>query len=312
MAGTESVKTRILVLSDTHSALPFPTSEQRPYRWPLPKADVLLHAGDLTGNGQLAQHQRALELIRGVEAELKIIIPGNHDLTLHHEYYHQYPYEHGPEPKYDDKTLQAIQDLYTGEEARATGIVYMVEGVRTFTLSSGATFTVYASAWQPEFFNWAFGYPRMQDRFNSSPPEATFQAPNPVPDNRIDIILTHGPPYRILDETIRDEQVGCEHLRRAVERSKPRLHVFGHIHEAWGAMRKNWTKEERDEDVRMKTPSRKELVERMGAYLDATGLVAGKETLFVNASIMNVRYDPLHAPWVVDLMLPRDTSGVES
>lgn len=31
----------------------------------------------------------------------------------------------------------------------------------------------------------------------------------------------------------------------------------------------------------------------------------GKETLLVNASIMNVRYKPRQLPWVVDLELPK-------
>jgi hypothetical protein len=38
--------------------------------------------------------------------------------------------------------------------------------------------------------------------------------------------------------------------------------------------------------------------------VDATDLEYGKETLFVNASIMNLQYRPLNAPWVVDLELP--------
>jgi hypothetical protein len=31
----------------------------------------------------------------------------------------------------------------------------------------------------------------------------------------------------------------------------------------------------------------------------------GKETLFVNAAIMDVSYRPVNAPWVVDIDLPR-------
>lgn len=34
----------------------------------------------------------------------------------------------------------------------------------------------------------------------------------------------------------------------------------------------------------------------------------GKETLFVNAAIMDVEYKPINAPWVVDLDLPRKES----
>jgi hypothetical protein len=47
----------------------------------------------------------------------------------------------------------------------------------------------------------------------------------------------HGPPYAIGDLTTDGWLVGCEDLRAAVERKRPRLHVFGHIHEAFGEHR---------------------------------------------------------------------------
>lgn len=48
----------------------------------------------------------------------------------------------------------------------------------------------------------------------------------------IDVLVTHGPPFGIFDETIDEIRVGCEDLRIAVqERVKPRIHCFGHIHE---------------------------------------------------------------------------------
>ena len=54
---------------------------------------------------------------------------------------------------------------------------------------------------------------------------------------------------------------------------------------------------------------KKALSER-SAYLDISSaggqrLRFGDETLFINAAIMNVRYSPRNAPWVVDLDLPR-------
>ena len=47
--------------------------------------------------------------------------------------------------------------------------------------------------------------------------------------NDTDILITHGPPQGILDGG-----QGCPALRRAVIRVKPRLHVFGHVHSAYG------------------------------------------------------------------------------
>ena len=308
MASNLNIKTRILIISDTHSALPASSETSVPFRQPLPKADVLLHAGDLTMNGRFDQHERAVELIKSHDAELKVVIPGNHDLTLDRDYYRQYPLLHtqyrGTEyDQYDDAMLDSIEELYTGKEAQATGIVYMVEGVRTFTLKNGAMFTVYASAYQPEFCNWAFGYARTQDRFNADGAGFRFTPRNPVPETGIDVMLTHGPPMGILDETSREEHVGCKHLRRAVERCKPQLHAFGHIHEGWGAVKKSWAVKDGGEESITELDEH-DVSERMGAYHDATGLQAGKETLFVNAAIMDLAYKPLQAPWIVDLMLP--------
>ena len=80
------IPTRVLIISDTHSSLPYDSDEQEatelPFHKPLPPADVLIHCGDLTSTGRLREHQRALELIAGVDADPKIIIPGNHDITL--------------------------------------------------------------------------------------------------------------------------------------------------------------------------------------------------------------------------------------
>ena len=167
---------------------------------------------------------------------------------------------------------------------------------------------VYSSPWQPEFYDWAFTYPHHIDRFNPTPASSEQPpAENPVPAHpAIDIMLTHGPPKNILDKTdFGEEHVGCPHLRRAVERCKPRVHCFGHIHEGWGAERMFWATSK----VEKKVPRAEEMFEQKAAYINISSdgnqsLKWGEETLFVNASIMDVRYRPVNAPWVVDLDLP--------
>ena len=52
--------------------------------------------------------------------------------------------------------------------------------------------------------------------------------------------MTHGPPHRILDRTIRGVFAGCEALTPRLEQLRPALCVFGHIHEARGAVIKEW------------------------------------------------------------------------
>ncbi len=47
----------------------------------------------------------------------------------------------------------------------------------------------------------------------------------------IDILITHGPPFGILDRS-QDSDIhsGCKELLQAVRRVRPKLHVFGHVH----------------------------------------------------------------------------------
>jgi 3',5'-cyclic AMP phosphodiesterase CpdA len=54
----------------------------RPFRHPIPKADVVLHCGDITENGIPEDYERAVRMLGSIEAELRLVIPSNHDLSL--------------------------------------------------------------------------------------------------------------------------------------------------------------------------------------------------------------------------------------
>lgn len=119
-------------------------------------------------------------------------------------------------------------------------------------------------------------YGTEEDRFNDGP--------NKVPDG-VDVVISHGPPafpglsgYN-LDVSERGEHCGCEKLARALERVKPRLCCFGHIHEGWGAAKMDWDSRRLDVNT-----------------LNADG--GGKETLLVNAAI-----NELVKGWYVDIGL---------
>lgn len=82
------VKTRFCLISDTHARAPVPpTVTEHGYRHPLPSADVLLHAGDLTRTGMIDEYRVTLDMLKAADAELKIVIAGNHDLTLDANYW---------------------------------------------------------------------------------------------------------------------------------------------------------------------------------------------------------------------------------
>jgi Icc-related predicted phosphoesterase len=296
--------TRILVISDTHGTTPYGVGDlEHAFRWPLPQADILLHCGDLTRDGALAQHERTVEMIKKAPAKLKIVIPGDHDISLDEKYYERDWKLHSTVPKQDTDACRA---LYTNIEAQEAGLVYMEEGKQTFNVN-GVKFTVYASAYTPEFGKWGFAYERDEDRFNLSSTNPSQRPVNPVPDHgEVDIMITHGPPLGLLDKTKQGIQVGCKHLAQAVLRCKPRLHAFGHVHEAWGALKMNW--DSLAYSVFM-VPEKVQLRRNGGVRAivskeGGTPLKFGKETLFVNASIMDLLYDPYNAPFVVDIDLP--------
>ncbi len=143
----------------------------------------------------------------------------------------------------------ALQDRPEAARALLDGLVYLqdrettVEGLR-----------IWGSPWQPWFFDWAFNLrrgPEIRARWDLIP-------------EGISVLVTHGPPFGHGDLTRYGEHVGCADLLDAVRRVRPRLHVFGHIHEGYG----------RTEDG---------------------------GTLFVNASTCTHAYEPIQPPIVVDL-----------
>ena len=100
---------------------------------------------------------------------------------------------------------------------------------------------------------------------------------------------------------------------------KPLLHCFGHIHEGWGAEVVEWsgradtkmTIEEYKDKGWEKSIKRVEpvdcgsKVDDRAVSVDGTALRRGRETVMVNAAIMDVGYRPVNAPFLVELELPK-------
>lgn len=327
------VKTRILIISDTHGAVPervdsskngagdhtaSPRSrgEVTGFREPLAKADVVIHCGDLTKLGRSDELDQTFSMLKGLSAPLKLVIAGNHDLCLDPRY--------PGDGKFKAKAREIIR------EAEPHGVRYLDEGVHTFDLDNGGRLKVFASQWTPVYGYWAFQYEKNH----------TFDIPPGV-----DVAMTHGPPLEVLDlaGTSNLVHAGCGGLFDSVARAKPRIHCYGHIHEAWGAYLAKWTgtaagaggskataataidaqasrmieelnslkslPHDDDESTRLKAQNMKDAIRRRGFLVDLTEgdnrLEAGEKTLFVNAAIMDIRYHPIQAPWLVDMDLPR-------
>jgi Icc-related predicted phosphoesterase len=73
--------------------------------------------------------------------------------------------------------------------------------------------------------------------FGKSRPEDREKHWAQIPEDT-DILITHGPPFAILDHGLSSERrEGCPQLLEAVFQANPRLHVFGHIHAGYGTLR---------------------------------------------------------------------------
>lgn len=92
-------------------------------------------------------------------------------------------------------------------------------------------YKIYGTPWCNQFGTWWF----------MTNEKALQEAWAKIPDDT-DILITHQPPYDILDHVYRGH-AGSVSLREAVlERVKPKLHVFGHLHLDGGqTSRKNGT-----------------------------------------------------------------------
>jgi hypothetical protein len=73
-----STRTKFLVLSDTHGA-DIPSD--------LPHCDVVLHYGDLTEDGSPKAIAQAFQALSKADAELKLVIAGNHEISMDKAFY---------------------------------------------------------------------------------------------------------------------------------------------------------------------------------------------------------------------------------
>ena len=193
----------------------------------VPPGDVLIHAGDGCKRGSLDEARAWGAFLAAQPHRHKIAIAGNHDRCFESEF-------------------EVARAAWPPELTLLHDSACEVEGLR-----------FWGSPWQPWFLSWAFNLQR-------GPELAAKWALIP---SHTDVLITHGPPMGIRDRTFDERAVGCADLREAIARVRPRLHVFGHIHEGYGAE-------------------------------------AHEGTLFVNASTCTLSYQPTNPAVVVDL--PRE------
>lgn len=165
------------------------------------ECDIFIHAGDFCSCGNETEFFSFIRWLETVPAKHKICIAGNHDICL-----------------------EKKPSLF--KEFKKIGAHYLIDSEVVIEDEEDNKFVkFYGSPYTPEFCNWAF----MLSRDGQALKEKWSKIPNDV-----DILITHGPPYGILDKNDIRENCGCKALRERIEEIKPTFALWGHLHEDFG------------------------------------------------------------------------------
>jgi predicted phosphohydrolase len=312
------IKSRILIISDTHG--------DDLIHKPTGVFNVAIRCGDLTEESKLEEFRTSLNMMLAIQAPLKLVIAGNHDFSMDTPVFKNkladnITAEDASIVKSTYGDFGEARAMFETEATKAAGVVFLDEGNHTFHLANGASLSVYASPYTAsKSCTWGFQYRPSDDHVWDIKPST-------------DIVITHSPPHGVLDYTGNKTRAGSPSLFAAVAQAKPKLHCFGHIHEAWGAKVVAWREtygetpthftaidNDRPEPVeslaslrvgRFDTPeSASEKTARRKKYNDQgcctiTQSLKHDQTLFVNAAIEGPAEGVQQHPWVVELDLPR-------
>mmetsp|Transcript_16731 Transcript_16731/g.18126 ORF Transcript_16731/g.18126 Transcript_16731/m.18126 type:complete len:280 (-) Transcript_16731:178-1017(-) len=220
----------IVCVSDTHSKLHKIEN--------FPPGDIIIHGGDFSNIGELPDIERFHSEFSELPYPVKIFIAGNHDLSLDRDLFCN-PDREFQTRRYTKKSGISVEEYHTkamnvvrNEECPSGYLKYLHDESCEVTCDEASEFPplkVYGSPWQPEFFSWAFNLtrgPELAEKWAMIPTDT-------------DVLITHGPPHGILDKTSDKVNAGCEELSKLFDTGviSPRIHIFGHIHEGYGATR---------------------------------------------------------------------------
>ena len=221
---------RFVCLSDTHSV---------PMRHEIPPGDVLLHAGDFSLRGNSKSLISFNSLLGSLPHTHKVVIAGNHEFS------------------FDGSNIDRLNKAHKlhvsidvpRSKGYLTNCVYLEDsGTEVFG------YKIWGSPWvngyrDGGFTLWTEG--EIDSKWRLIPEDT-------------DILMTHQPPYGVLDQNKYRENGGCRYLQRRTEHMRLKAHLFGHIHEAHGF------------EVRA-------------------------NRIYINAAICSPDYDSVNAPVVFDL-----------
>jgi Icc-related predicted phosphoesterase len=213
-------------ISDTHC-------KHKKLNMNLEGVDFLIVTGDFTSVGREHEVHNFNKWIGklGMPKERVVVVCGNHDFWFERMSKHA--------TKSDGKNVHLVCHNFTYLQEEA----YEYDGVK-----------FYGAPHQPYFGGWAFNVHRG---------EPIKKIWDKIPEDT-DVLLTHGPPWGILDKNQFGLACGCEELTKRCDELNLKVHAFGHIHEDGGVKEKNGT-------------------------------------IYVNASMLDVNYQPTREPIILDI-----------
>lgn len=175
--------------------------------------DLLIVAGDLTKRDEADEYVEDFqEWLNGQDYRCKIVIAGNHDNLLRKGI---------PFFKYNDKKMNSI----------SAGVLLPINNC-IYLCDSGTEFEglkIWGSPWTLTFP----GINPTCTAFTGTDAEIADKMEK-IPHDT-DILITHGPAHLVLDKTSRGSHAGSGYLHGWLKYcGRPKLHVHGHIHEAYG------------------------------------------------------------------------------
>jgi predicted phosphodiesterase len=197
----------------------------------IPDGDMIIHSGDNSVYGEIWEIKKFLKWFGELPHKYKIFVNGNHEKVV-------------SKMGLMKSLVAEFKEYYNFHYLEHESIE--IEGLKIF-----------GSPYTPEFFDWAYMYDR--------PKGGLVWSEIPMDS---DIIVTHGPPYGIMDGVVpfdryNFDHAGCHYLKAKIDLIKPKLNCFGHIHKHYGFKK-----------------------------LD--------DVLYVNAANCNDAYVPVNKPIVVD------------
>lgn len=177
----------------------------------IPECDILISAGDYSFHGQPNVIKDFHEWLNKQPAKNIISVQGNHETWVEENF-----------EQAKAIALEACPRVHFIDE----GLVEIDRG------PDGQAIKIWCSAITPFFCNWAW------NRHSYEISKHWFRIPQ-----GIDILVTHGPPYGILDLVPNGfVKVGCPKLMNRIQEVKPKVHIFGHIHYSYGQKEFNGTR----------------------------------------------------------------------